>query len=220
MTAAADLVVVGTGDHARVVVEAARAGGHHVRRCVLVGHAPTPPMDPIDGLEVMGRLEDGLEWMRGEPVRFVAALGDNRLRARAFQQCVDAGWSPEAVVHPSAIVLTGATIGPGSQVAAGAVVGLSARVSANVILNTASSVDHDCVLEDHAFVAPGAHLAGRVRVGKGAFVGIGVAVREGVDIGAWSVIGAGAAVVRDIEPSTRVAGVPAVSMEKVGAHGE
>jgi len=46
-------------------------------------------------------------------------------------------------------------------------------------------------------------------VGEGAFVGIGSCAVPGVRIGAWSVIGAGAAVTQDVAEKTTVGGVPA-----------
>ncbi|HEU67991.1 MAG TPA: sugar acetyltransferase, partial [Candidatus Acetothermia bacterium] len=43
-------------------------------------------------------------------------------------------------------------------------------------------------------------------------VGVGASVIPGVRIGAWSVVGAGAAVIRDVAPGSTVAGVPARSL--------
>ena len=44
-----------------------------------------------------------------------------------------------------------------------------------------------------------------------AFVGAGAVVRQGVNIGSGAVVGAGAAVVSDVDPNTTVVGVPARS---------
>ena len=74
------------------------------------------------------------------------------------------------MIHPSAHVLGGAEVDR-QPVCAGAVIGLDARIGANAIINTLASVDHDDVIGDHAFIAPGVHLAGRVTVGTGARVG-------------------------------------------------
>ena len=45
---------------------------------------------------------------------------------------------------------------------------------------------------------PALHLAGDVHVAEGAFVGVGAAIIPGRRIGAWSTVGAGAAVVTDV----------------------
>ena len=64
-----------------------------------------------------------------------------------------------------------------------------------MIINTSASVDHECMIEDGVHICPGAHLAGKVSVGRGSWVGIGSSVVERVKIGTGAMIGAGAAVV-------------------------
>lgn len=205
-----DLVIVGLGDHARVVIEAARAAGHE-----LVGMVDPAPVDhassltDIEGVPVLGPIHSTTTRPLSGTVRFVVGVGRNDVRMRLFRDCIALGWVPAAVIHPTATILSGAQVEAGAQICAGSVVGVAAMVGANAIVNTAATVDHDNQIGEHATVAPGAHLAGRVRLGEGAFVGIGATVREGLSVGAWSVVAAGAAVIRDVGPAARVAGVPA-----------
>jgi isopenicillin-N N-acyltransferase-like protein len=42
-------------------------------------------------------------------------------------------------------------------------------------------VGHDCEIDDGAFIAPGANLAGTIRVGSGAHIGLGASVLQHVD---------------------------------------
>jgi acetyltransferase-like isoleucine patch superfamily enzyme len=44
---------------------------------------------------------------------------------------------------------------------------------------------------------------------EGAFVGLGASVRQGISLGEWSVVGAGATVVSNVEPKSVVGGTPA-----------
>ena len=206
------LVILGAGDHARVVLEGFRALGRDVLGFVEIDGGVQPARQ-VAGLPVLGALDDE-DWVAGHGVEeFVVALGDGRARAKAYEWCVERGLRGARMVHPSAIVLSGAEVGPGSQVCAGAVVGLDARIGANVIINTLASIDHDGAVGDHGFIGPGAHLAGRVSVGTGARVGIGAAVREGIQIGEWATVAAGAVLLRDVPPQQRVAGVPARPMD-------
>jgi sugar O-acyltransferase (sialic acid O-acetyltransferase NeuD family) len=206
------ILVIGTGDHARVVAELLHAAGHE-----LVGYVEPDPGRSVEGWKPSAPVFAGLEadgWAaehRGTGV--VVAVGANAVRHRLHDRCVALGLVPVAVTHPSAILLGGATVGAGSQICAQALVGVSASVGPNVILNTAASIDHDVVLEAHAFVGPGARLAGRVRVGAEAHVGIGAVVREGITIGRGALVAAGAVVVDDVPAGTRVAGVPARPMD-------
>lgn len=203
------LVIVGAGDHGRVVLDLARALGHEPYG--FVEPRAAPDRTSVDGVAIVGDLEDPEPWRRGNPV-FVAALGDNRARASAFERCRELGLQPVSLVHPSAILLGGASVAAGAVVCAGAVVGVMARVGENAVVNTSASIDHDVVLGAHVQVGPGAHLAGRVIVGDGAFIGIAAAVREGARVGAWSLVAGGAMVVEDVPEGSRVAGVPARPM--------
>jgi sugar O-acyltransferase (sialic acid O-acetyltransferase NeuD family) len=201
------VVVVGCGDHSRVIRDVLQACGTQVLGCVEPHHRSASGLD----VPPIGDLDDPQEWIRQRP-NFVVAIGSNQARADAFGRCVALGLEPIAAIHPSAVILGGARIEPGAQICAGAIVGVDAHVMANAIVNTAASVDHDNEIGEHAFIAPGARLAGRVIVGPGAHVGLGAAVREGTTIGEWSLVAAGAVVVRSVLARQRVAGVPAEPM--------
>ena len=209
------LVIVGAGDHGRVMAEAARAAGHAVTGFVDPTERAEGSAGEVDGLPVLGALGDPqLAARLGAGTTFVVALGSNRGRQAAFDACRRLGWQPATIVHPTAILLGGSHIGEGSQVCAAAVIGVAAEVGVDVIVNTAATIDHDGRVRDHAFIGPGAHLAGRVTVEEGAHVGIGAIVREGCTIGAWSYVAAGAVVVSDVPSRTRVAGIPARPMDR------
>lgn len=141
-----------------------------------------------------------------QDVEVFLAVGDNRVRA----ELVDL--SPvrfATLIHPFSWVAPDVRIGAGSLVCAGVVIQPGASVGRQCIVNTSSSIDHDCILEDFVHISPGAHLAGGVVVREGAHVGIGATVIQTLEIGAWSVVGGGAAVVRSVPSNVVVKGVPA-----------
>lgn len=208
----APLVIIGAGDHGRVVLELLRAAGESPACFVEPWPAERTTDRVVDGTPVAGDLEHDLSWLGSVPPRFVVALGDNRARRDAFARGLALGMTPVAAIHPRATLLAGAVVEPGAVICAGAVVGLSAWIGPNAIVNTAATVDHDNRVGAHATIAPGAHLAGRVTIGEGAFVGIGAAVREGCTVGSWAFVAGGAMVVADVVADERVAGVPARPM--------
>jgi sugar O-acyltransferase (sialic acid O-acetyltransferase NeuD family) len=197
------VVLVGAGGHGKVVLATLRACGLEVALAV---------DDDRD--------KHGAEWL-GLPVvapegrldgcSAILAIGDNAQRARFSRRFERTTWI--AAIHPRAFVDPSASIGPGTVVLAGAIVQAGARIGRHVIVNTGATVDHDCVLGDYVHVGPGVHLAGGVVVEEGALVGIGGVATPGVRIGAWSTVGAGAALVRDVEPRSTAVGVPARRVE-------
>ena len=57
-------------------------------------------------------------------------------------------------------------------------------------------------------VAPGAVLAGNVKVGAGTFIGANAVVKQGVVIGRNVIVGAGTVVLNDIPNGTKIVGNP------------
>ncbi|HEX5041202.1 MAG TPA: NeuD/PglB/VioB family sugar acetyltransferase [Candidatus Limnocylindria bacterium] len=207
------LVIVGTGDHAHVILEALLAGGRIPSGFVEIDGA-APHGAHWCAMDTLGDLTSDLEWRnRLGAAAFVVGIGDNVIRAHAYERALRAELVPASVVHPTATLLRGCDIGAGSQICARAVVGVNAHVGINTIVNTAATVDHDNVLGDHSSVAPGAHLAGRVSVGSYTHVGIAASINEGIAVGTRCLVAAGAAVVTGVPDGVRVAGVPARPME-------
>jgi sugar O-acyltransferase (sialic acid O-acetyltransferase NeuD family) len=106
------------------------------------------------------------------------------------------------------------TLGEGCVVTAGAVLTSQIRLGRHVHVNVNSTVSHDCVLGDFATLAPGVHLAGGVQLGEGCDVGVGAAVLPRCSIGAWSIVGGGAVVTRDLPADVTAVGVPATVIKQ------
>jgi len=202
------LVIIGAGDHGRVVADLARAAGSEPVGFVEPDGAAEDSTRAPAGLTVIGSLEQPDAW-RSSATAFTVALGDNRARRSAWEACLALGLVPLRLVHPTASLLGGSVVEDGAQVCAGAVIGVDARVMGDAIVNTAATVDHDGVVGPHAQVGPGSHLAGRVTIGEGAFLGTGAIVVPGRSIGAWSLVAAGATGIHDVPDGARVGGVPA-----------
>jgi sugar O-acyltransferase (sialic acid O-acetyltransferase NeuD family) len=198
------LVVVGAGGHAKVVVATARAAGREI--AAVLDDDPDRFKTDFCGLSVEGPIHSSLADFRDAEV--ILAIGDNRAR---FQLAASISLPFATIVHPFAWVARDVKLGEGTVVFAGTVLQPAVRIGRHCVLNTSCSVDHDCTLDDFSQVAPGARLAGAVTVCEGAYIGMGACVIQALNVGAWSVVGAGAAVVRDVVPDTVVKGVPARS---------
>lgn len=203
------IVVIGGGEHARVLIEAIRAGS--------AAHELLGFVDPEICEETSRRLgvsrlggEEALERLRGAlGILGFAALATRSRREETVRRLTPllGGWA--VVVHSSAWVSPTATVEEGTVIMAGAVVQTGARIGTHCVINTGAIVEHDAVLGEHAQLAPGATLGGAVRIGASAYVGLGAVVRDHMSVGAGATVGMGAVVVRDVAPGAQVIGVPA-----------
>ena len=149
---AAPLIVLGGGEHARVVIDAARSQGE---RWAVQGYAaPGPRADAIldvpwlgDDAAVAARLADlapaDRPWL---VLGFGAGETPGALAARlaTTERFTDARWA--TVVHTRAWVSPSATVEAGTVVLAGAVVNAGAHVVRHAIVNSAAVVEHDVVV--------------------------------------------------------------------------
>lgn len=203
-------MVYGTGGHGRetallVDTLARTAGG-----APLVGYLdddPTQHGRQFGGVTVLGN--DAV--LREHPGHFAVALGIGNPHTRQAVVSRIRPWVREfpILIHPAVPAFDRVFLGEGTQLHAGTIVTTDIEIGAFVILNRHVDISHDCVLGDFATLAPAVTLTGAVTVERGADLGARATVLPGLRIGAWSRVGAGAVVTRDVAASDTVVGVPA-----------
>ena len=205
-----DLVIFGTGGFAREVHQVALDLGAEGAGWNVLGfldgnverHGTSVHELPVLGDET---------WLTGRSdVWVVVAIGSTPSKQRVVRALERAGCRRFAsLVHPRAWVGNGVQVGEGTLICAGTLITTDIRIGRHVILNLDCTVGHDAELGDYVTVAPSVNISGAVRVGEGCDLGTGSTVIQGIRIGHWSVVGAGAVVVRDLEPNVTAVGVPA-----------
>lgn len=206
------LVVIGGGEHARVLIDAAvsRPDLWQVRGFVDV--APCEETTRRAGLPHLGDDIAGLKLAAQEDVRFVlgiAGLGSRDLRAALAKRYEEAGARWATIVHTSAWISPSASLEGGVFVSARATVNSGARVEKHSVINTGAVIEHDVVVGEFAQVSPGATIGGGCQVGVNAYVGLGASVRDHVSIGESATVGMGAVVVSSVPARVVVVGNPA-----------
>ena len=205
----------GTGQ-AKVMRPVIEAQGH---RLLGVFDDTTGLAAPFDDVPLIHG-SDFDRWLaeyRGEGLGFCVTIGNphGRVRLRIAERLESVGLSAVTAVHPTAIIAKSAVIGPGAQIHAGAIIEVHTVLGRQCIVNTRASVDHECVLEDGVEIGPGVTLAGLVHVETAAWVAAGATVLPRMRIGADAIVGAGAVVTHDVPPATVVAGVPARHLRSI-----
>ena len=210
------LVVLGGGEHGRVVVEAA-LGRPDAFSTVSITD-PEIPAGPtsLAGVASLGD-DDALAACLADPsarndarpalVLGLGLPGRAAVRRRLQERFSTERWA--VVVHAWAHVAPSATLEPGVIVLAGAVVGTGAMIGRHSILNSGAIVEHDVRIGENTHVAPGVVIGGGAQVGSGVVIGLGARIRDHVTVGDGATIAMGAVVVGDVAAGTTVFGVPA-----------
>ena len=206
MSEPGEIVIVGAGGHAIVVIDALLAGD--LKPAFIVDDDPAKRGARIIGLSVRGPLAE-LSEQDLDRYDFVVAIARNEVRRRLVLELSTRQARFRGVRHPSAILSRQATIAPTAQVLAGAIVNAGASVAAHAVLNTGCIVEHDVAVGEFSHVGPGAILAGAVRLGEGVFVATGAKACPFVRLGPWSTLGAGAVALGDVAERVVAVGVPA-----------
>lgn len=159
------------------------------------------------------REESNLDILLEPDVNYFVGTGDNFIRNEIVDDLIDlTGKRPINAIHPSSTDLISKTakIGWGNLIMPLVVISPYARIGNGTILNTGCVIGHDNIIKHYAQIAPGVNLGGYVMVKKYTTIGVGASVMPHLTIGEGSLIAGGSSVIKDVEPYTMVAGVPAV----------
>jgi UDP-perosamine 4-acetyltransferase len=209
MNDAGQLIVIGAGGHAKVLLDALNLLGIHASGIC-------DPLQPAAG--GLARLpwyadDDTVLHMYPGDTLLVNAIGsthDTSKRSNVYRKFKTTGFHFISIIHPSSSVSQlDMDLGEGLQALAGSVINPSVSIGDNVLVNTHAVVEHDCTIGSHTHVASGAIICGGCLVGENVHIGAGAVIKQGITIGSGSVIASGAVVIDDVKPYSLLAGVPA-----------
>lgn len=206
-----DLVLLGGGGHASDVLSTIEYLNRTRPTWNVIGVADDSAEPRIErftcrGVPFLGSIDQALATCRH--ARFLATVGYPDGRRRVAERALRAGLTPATLIDPRAVVGTGTQIGEGCVVL-GTRISPLCRIGRFVYVASATIVGHDSVIGDFCSLMAGCIVSGDVTMEDEVLIGISASVIEKRRIGARARVGAGAAVVRDVEAGTTVLGVPA-----------
>jgi sugar O-acyltransferase (sialic acid O-acetyltransferase NeuD family) len=204
-----ELLILGAGGHAREVALLIDTINEVRPRWEIVGffgiadHA----RDNIRGVPIIAK-EDVARLSRD--VYFVPGMGSPQVKLRAVAEMFEMGFhSAATLIHPEVSVHESIRVGDGVIICRGSILTVDIIVGDYVTVNLGCTVTHDDRIGSYVTLSPACNISGGVILEEGAFLGTNSSVIEGVTIGAWSKVGAGAAVIRDIPAHCTAVGIPA-----------
>ncbi|WP_010628767.1 acetyltransferase [Halomonas sp. KM-1] len=193
------VILLGAGGHAKVVLDVLLL----LNRKVLGVCDPQLASNGVSAwrsFPVLGADEEILNYSPSsiELANGVGSMPGSHLRRNLYKLFVKKGYRFTTLVHPTAVLGSGVSLGHGTQVMAGSIVQADCYIGDNTILNTAVRIDHDGYIGQHAHLAPGAVACGGVVVEEGAHIGPGSILIQGISVGVEAVVGAGTVVIRNV----------------------
>ncbi len=146
---------------------------------------------------------------------YLCGLGLPAEKARLTERLRKAGAEFISLVHPSVVMGERVKLGRGVILCPGVVLTCDIALGDFVTINLNTTIGHDITVGDWTTVSSQCDLTGHVKVEDRVFIGSKANVIPSRKIGAGSLVGAGAVVVRDVPPGVTVAGNPAATL-KVG----
>jgi UDP-perosamine 4-acetyltransferase len=172
----------------------------------------------VDGLPVLGGLEQLLTLRKNGVAAAIVAIGDGPARVCTAEQLRHQGMQLISAIHPLATIAPTARLGEHLIIGARAIVCAHAAVGNHSVLSAGAIVEHNDRLGTGVFLHPAVRLAGGVEVDDFVTVGIGACVIPYRRVGREARVHPGAVVIRDVLPGTTVGGVPAMHQGPAHAH--
>jgi sugar O-acyltransferase (sialic acid O-acetyltransferase NeuD family) len=200
-----DIVIIGYGGHAYVVIDALVELNCPIKYYADINSTELNPFN----LRYLGNEQSPESEGWNMNISYVLGIGNNKIREKIGKNILERNSDLLTVVHPFSNISKKTEIGKGVFISKGALVNPLTSIHDFVVLNTGCIIEHECTIEQAAHIAPGAVLAGNVYVGKRSFVGANAVVKQGVRIGDDVVIGAGSVILKDIPDGSIFVGNPA-----------
>lgn len=211
------IAIIGAGGHASDVVGVIenRYGDVLLTSDISVGVvADSPPENDRfseRGIAYWGAIVD---LAQHSPTHYVLGVGYSAGRYNVYQKVKDFGLSPLTLINDRAFIPAGVSVGEGSVILAGVCVSPLANIGRHAYISHGSLIGHDCEVQDFVSIMPGAAISGDTVLEEQCLIGTNACVIQGVRVGKGAIIGAGAAVTKDVPPGATVIGNPGRIMMK------
>lgn len=160
----------------------------------------------INNLPVIG----GIDWLKDHnDVGCVCAIAEPENKKKIINMLNKIGIKFYNAIHPSVIMSEFIDLGEGIIICAGTILTVNIKIKNHVIININCTIGHDTIIEDYCSIMPTVKINGNNHLYEGVYIGTGATFNHNISVGAWSIIGSGSVLVRNIPERVVAVGVPA-----------
>jgi len=164
--------IVGAGTLGEIVLETAIRAGHEVKGF----YDDITKASELDGLPILGRLDDLKNDSSARDEGVFVAIGDNRNRQRCAEELRALGVHFPNIIDPRAILSPTAILGVGNLLLPGCYVGTKCTLGSCNLLFPGVSITHHNNVGNYCFFSPNASVGGFSRIGDCCKVGMNCVV--------------------------------------------
>ena len=168
----------------------------------------------INGYKILGKIDDICNYPE---VYFVCAIGASKVREKIIKsmKALNPNVKFGTVIDPTVEISKYVTVGEGTIICAHTIITVNITIGNHVIINLDCTIGHDAILQDYVTLYPSVNVSGITNIGYATELGTGMQIIQGKCIGKYSVIGAGAVVVKDIPEKCVAVGSPAKPIKNI-----
>lgn len=205
-----DIVIIGCGGLGREVAWLIRRINEKNSTWNILGFIDDNPNNlekEFSGYKVIGTTDYLQNYCRETAV--VCAIANTNIRKKIITKIKQNKLlNFPVLIDPDAIISDESRIGEGSIVCARSLISVNVNLGKYSIVDWTSTIGHDTCIGDFCTLYPSVNVSGYVKLGSLSEVGTGTQIIQGISIGDNVTLGAGSVIVRDVQSSVTVVGVP------------
>lgn len=193
-----DLIIYGSGGLAKEVIQLINDINSIKQEWNILGFIDDTRPDfnkPICGYRILGSSEVLKDY---NSYNIVLAIGDPKKKKMIYEKTEGYNLNFPTLIHPTAKVGYGSTIGMGSILGIDTIVSVNVNIGQFVLLNMRSVIGHDVTIGDFSSCLVNSVVAGSVTIQEGVLIGSNSVIMERTFIGKEAKIGMGAIVYFDV----------------------
>ena len=162
------------------------------------------------GIPIYGETLDFESLSRNNVEGVIAPIGDNNKRVEILSKAEKYGLLTPSVIHKTCNIEGKVDIKSGVYIFQSTSIMPYVKINKYVMISQGVNIAHHTIIGTGAFISMGSNIGAKLKIGSKSFIGIGSTVMTGVDeVGANSLVGAGAVVIDNVCDGETVVGVPA-----------
>ncbi len=203
-----DLIILGSGGHARSVVSVANSM-QNWNILAIVDFNYNGSNEYITDIPVEN-FDQIIKKINPSKTDVFIAIGNIMERFNTYKKIEKYKFSYPNLIHPLAFLDPTSEIGKGNYIGQFSNLGAYSKIGDFNIVNTYSNIEHEVSIGNFNQLSPSAIICGRSTLKCKTFMGANSVIIDKLKIAENTIIGAGAVVIKDIElPNNTYIGIPA-----------